>query len=541
MGKEESPQVVTRRTTRSSSSSTPNSKNLETTKSCNPQPMTINDLVFGDEHISFDDLISSLPGRRSQIHELVRLLGPLNSPTIPLFIYGGTSTGKTSVVLQIFRYLNRPFVYTSCRTCYNPRVLFESILNQLSLHRKDVGNGYSSAKRCERPSDFVNLLREALLTVVNNLKGHLENSSSKKSIGRISGKMVYLIIDNLELVREWDKSANLLPFLFKLYAILMLPEVGLVYISNTSPDTYYSDTGYIEPIPVYFPDYTEEDLRQIFLRNQANQKLYSSFLEVVLRPFCRTTRRVDELSAAFSPLFKKYCEPLSDLGISPSEEMKRRLFSHLQPHIMPSLNEVFKISSRPSSEGESNKEKANRQGCTQRLRGCPAIDEIDFHMSTSAKYLLISAFLASRNPATLDASLFDSTGGSDNRKRKRNSSVKSMEHKEAAEQELLMKGPGTFPLERLLAIFQCITSVEEYTLEEEEPGTNSLGVESGDSGLMSDVLLQVSSLCNANFISKGGSCPLDGSTRYRSTASEDMALKVARSLKFPLSKYLYRR
>ena len=86
---------------------------------------------------------------------------------------------------------------------------------------------------------------------------------------------------------------------------------------------------------------------------------------------------------------------------------------------MPSLNEVFKIASRPSSEGESNKEKANRQGSTQRLRGCPAIDEIDFHMSTSAKCLLISVFLASRNPATLDASLFDSTGGSDNRKRKR--------------------------------------------------------------------------------------------------------------------------
>ena len=108
-----------------------------------------------------------------------------------------------------------------------------------------------------------------------------------------------------------------------------------------------------------------------------------------------------------------------------------------------------------------------------------------------------------------------------------------MEHEEAAEQELLMKGPGTFPLERLLAIFQCITSVAEYTLEEEEeeeeeeePGTNSLGVESGDSGLMSNVLLQLSSLCNANFISKEGSCPLEGSTRYRSTVSEDIVLKV---------------
>lgn len=100
---------------------------------------------------------------------------------------------------------------------------------------------------------------------------------------------------------------------------------------------------------------------------------------------------------------------------------------------------------------------------------------------------------------------------------------------------------------------------------------------------MSDVLLQLSSLCNANFIIKGGSCPLEGSTRYRSTVSEDLALKVsfqsfpkfltkfscrgnilkdslmlsnciiyytlsvwnglqvARSLKFPLPNYLYRR
>ncbi|KAL6968501.1 Origin recognition complex subunit 5 [Sarracenia purpurea var. burkii] len=115
-----------------------------------------------------------------------------------------------------------------------------------------------------------------------------------------------------------------------------------------------------------------------------------------------------------------------------------------------------------------------------------------------------------------------------------------MERKEATEQELLMKGPGTFPLERLLVIFQCITSVAENSLDEEQ-GTNEFGVESGDTGLMSDVLLQLSSLCNANFISKGGSCPLEGSTRYRSTVSEDMALKVARSLKFPLSKYLYRR
>ncbi|KAL6968510.1 Origin recognition complex subunit 5 [Sarracenia purpurea var. burkii] len=265
--------------------------------------------------------------------------------------------------------------------------------------------------RCERPSDFVNLLRETLLTVVNNLKGRFGKSSSKNPTGRINGKMVYWIIDNLELVREWDKSATILPFLFKMYDILMMPEVGLIYISKTSPDTYYSDTGYVEPIPVYFSDYTEEDLRQIFMRKKANPKLYSSFLDVVLRPFCRITRRVDELSAAFFPLFKKYCEPLSDLGISPSEGMKRRLISHLQPHIMGSLSEVFKVASLPSYDGEANKEKAKHKSNTLRLGSSQTIEEMDFHMSISAKYLLISAFLASKNPATLDASMFDSIGG----------------------------------------------------------------------------------------------------------------------------------
>ncbi|CAK9150377.1 unnamed protein product [Ilex paraguariensis] len=531
MGEEESPQI-TRRTTRASSSNPNLNSAAETVlHNCNSQPLTHNDLIYGDEPISFDDLICSFPGRRIQILELLQLLGPLNSPVIPLFIYGGACRGKTSTVLQIFRHLNRPFVYSSCLTCYSPRILFESILNQLLLHRKHEGNGYSSAKRCERPSEFVNLLREALGNIINSLKGNMGKSNSKKLVGQAKGQIIYLIFDNLELVRDWEKSSNILPFLFMLYDIMKMPEVGLIFISNTSPDTYYFNTGYTEPVPLYFPEYTEDDLRQILMRNQCNPKLYSSFLDVLLRPFSRITRRVDELSTAFPALYKKYCEPLSDLGIFPNEKIKRMLFSHLQPHIAPSLNEIFRV------EAGHNKDKAKGKGNARKAGVSEASDEVEFHMSTSAKYLLISAFLASRNPATLDASLFDPTGGSDNRKRKRKSSVKSVEQKETAEQELLMKGPGTFPLERLLAIYQCLTSVEECSFDEEQ-GTDGLGCENGDSGLMSDILLQLSSLCSANFMSKGGSCPLEGSTRYRCTVSEDMALKVARSLKFPLSNWL---
>nr|KAJ0196681.1 hypothetical protein LSAT_V11C700344180 [Lactuca sativa] len=91
--------------------------------------------------------------------------------------------------------------------------------------------------------------------------------------------MVYLIFDSLELVRDWDKSSTILPFLFKLHDILKVPDVGLIFVSSSSLDTFYSDTGFVDPIPVYFPDYTEDALRQILMRNQPNPKLYSAFLE----------------------------------------------------------------------------------------------------------------------------------------------------------------------------------------------------------------------------------------------------------------------
>ncbi|CAJ1819630.1 unnamed protein product [Sphenostylis stenocarpa] len=528
-----------RRTTRSSTSSpTSTSNNVIAPKVNSLEPLTINDLLVGGDPISLDDIISDFPGRRSQILEIVRLLGPLNSPMLPLFVYGGSSTGKTSIILQLFRHLNRPLIYSSCRTCYNQGILFESILNQLFLHRKNAANAYANAKRCERPSDFVNFLREALTNVIINLKEKSEKLVSNKMTQGKIGNMIYLMFDNFHLVREWDKSSTIVPLLFNLYDMLKMPEVGLIFISSTSPDTFYSNMGYVEPIPIYFPDYTEGDIRQILLRNQVNPKLYSSFLDVALKSFYGITKQVGDLSAALKPLYEKYCEPLSDKGkgVAPNQEMRRRLLAHINPHIGPALNEIFKVSSPSSIEVETRKEE-KRKGNPGRLEQCEELGSLDFHMSTSAKYLLISAFLASRNPATLDASLFDSKGGSDNRKRKRKPSEKSMERKETLEEELLMKGPGTFPLERLLAIFQCLVSVAE---DEEEPNNDGFGVEGGNGGLMSDVLLQLSSLCNANFIFKGRSCPIEGSTRYRSTISEDLALKVARSLKFPLSKYLYR-
>ena len=148
----------------------------------------------------------------------------------------------------------------------------------------------------------------------------------------------------------------------------------------------------------------------------------SSFLcldSVVLKPLFRVTRRVDELAAMLEPLFRRYCEPLGDLNAVPDEGIRRRLFEHLQPHLAVALNETFSVPMR-ASVGDCKDGISGGKGVKRQFGGRDGLSsELEFHMSVSAKYLLLSAFLASRNPATLDAALFDSTGGSDSRNRKR--------------------------------------------------------------------------------------------------------------------------
>ncbi|KAK4756368.1 hypothetical protein SAY87_006495 [Trapa incisa] len=540
MAREESLRATKRITRSASSAPTPEKKSgFKTKKTADLCSPSLTDLVYGDP-ISLDALLSTFPGRKAQILELIKLLGHLNSPTLPLFIYGVPSTGKTSIILQLFRHLNRPFVYSSFRTCYNPRSFFESVLNQLLLHHRDASNGYSSAKRCDRPSDFVDLLRDALTSLIKRLKGSVKKSMPPQLALPVDGHMIYLIFDHLELVREWGKSSSVLHFLFNLYDNLNIPEVGFIFLSNLAPDMFCSNMSYVEQIPVYFPSYSEDDIRQIFLRNQENQKLYSSFLDVVLRPLSRITRRLDELSPTFASLYMQYCKPISGPDTVLNEDMKRRLYSKLNPHITSACNETFRVLDYAAPEAETST-KFEMKACKRKLESSKKSDELDFHLSTSAKYLLISAFLASRNQATLDASLFDSSGGPDGRKRRRKVSQKVMAQQETAEDDLHTKGPGSFPLERLLAIFQCLSSVAEGSPDEDGGSDDWLGIGGEGAVVTTDILLQISSLSNVNFIVRGGSCPLEGSTRYKCMVSEDLALKVARSLKFPLAKYIYRR
>ncbi|KAG6420777.1 hypothetical protein SASPL_117316 [Salvia splendens] len=535
MSKEESP-LVGRRTTRSSLNSTPNSKaHQEVPKATYlSRPLTIKDLVFHGEPISLDELISSFPGRRGQILDLVQFLGPLNSPMIPLFVYGGASTGKTSTVLYMFRHLKRPFIYCSCVSCYSPRILFESILNQLLLHRKNENGCYLSAKRCERPSDFVNLLREALTALIESLKGNTGKSSSKKLSSQVNGRMVYLVFDHLELVREWDKSESIIPLLFNLYNLLKIPEVGMIFISRASLDTFQSDTGYLEPFPIYFPEYTEDDLRQIFMINQANPKLYSSLLELVLRPFYRITRRIDELSTAFSPLFKKYCEPLGDSVTAPVGDMTRKLFSHLQPFISISLNETFTLSSQALLK-DRNMRNCPLEGST-RYRSIVS-EDIVLRVARSLKFPLLLSLFKSLNRYSHDCAFDDSTF--DVCQKKRNGSIKlSIEYNRTTWTSRIMKGYSKFHQRGLSYFSGSIQEKSEWALAEIIFNKNRhVKIKQGMINTESDSIAQASSFGQSNMRSKSGALHNTWIINHKQLIGEeldiDFVISTAKSLQKP--------
>ncbi|KAH9325623.1 hypothetical protein KI387_005801, partial [Taxus chinensis] len=243
----------------------------------------------------------------------------------------------------------------------------------------------------------------------------------------------------------------------------------------------------------------------------------------ILKPFSRACRRVTELSAALEPLFQTYCEPINKEAVIPDEMGKRRLFALLEPHIAPALKQIFNVTTY-SGFTKPGADKARRKFITKRPGFNEAAEELDFHLTVCGKYLLISAFIASRNPATLDATLFDSTGGLESRKRKKKSAASAMEKREYKEQEKVLKGPGSFPLERLLAIFQCITAATDEDLESQQC-TNMSPNDEGSMELMSDALMQLSTLCNINLLYKGSSCPLEGATRYRCNIDQELALR----------------
>lgn len=125
------------------------------------------------------------------------------------------------------------------------------------------------------------------------------------------------------------------------------------------------------------------------------------------------------------------------------------------------------------------------------------------------------------------------------------SSSSAMERKEAEAHEQQLKGPGSFPLERLWAIFRCIVVDNDAPAHgfgqfHSSPHPNVSPEEADGDGeeteeLSADVLMQLSTLVSVNLMSKSSTNPLDGNARYRCNVDGNLMQKVPPHFRFSLS------
>ena len=155
-----------------------------------------------------------------------------------------------------------------------------------------------------------------------------------------------------------------------------------------------------------------------------------------------------------------------------------------------------------------------------------------------SKFLLLAAYVASRNKATTDRTVFD-PGFSPRGRRNSMGQDRAAEEAEAA----FLRGAQSFPLERLLHIFYCM--YEQHGPDEGGDHTDGGGgtVGGGRGAAVqhevqrSEVLMQISTLVSLKLLRVSGGDVAAGGV-YSCKLDDALAVAIATNLKIRLGDYL---
>ncbi|XP_044754857.1 origin recognition complex subunit 5 isoform X2 [Coccinella septempunctata] len=444
-----------------------------------------------------NEIDGSFPERKRQIRELYNLIGePEERHGSSIFIYGGPSTGKSSITKTMLRKLNIKHAFVNLTECYTSKILFESILNKLSDHKIDPSVGQPYAK-CDNVMDFV-------LHLQNIHNGHDLNGT-------------FIVLDNAEKLRTME--FNLLPVFLRFREVSEL-SISVIFITELPFQKFYGKQGLEEPIKIYFPQYNKDELlnilagdvhhaKQMVLNNydellDFDGEFYRNYVNVFLSVFYRVCRDLSELRYMSRINFLKYCEPIMNKETPISDSMA--LFRKVAPTLRSSLEVLYLRIADDRTPSEAGKQSV---GLLLSKENVAKTLELPFY----AKYLLIAAFLASYNPAKDDKRFFVKFHGK-KIKTKKDIKMKS----KVSEQLNTQLGPKPFSLDRLLAIF--------YAILDENIGFNN------------NLLVQLSSLVELQLLSSlSDSYVLDGH-KYKCNVNFDFIQTVSKMVGFSIRKYL---
>ncbi|KAL4457995.1 hypothetical protein ABPG75_012860 [Micractinium tetrahymenae] len=454
-------------------------------------------------------------GREAEVDQLAEEFGRGPRLAGPCLVYGTSATGKTTVVRALLQALRVRHAYVNCVESSRPRPLLCSLLHQLKGGKRQRDELYECAVKCDGIAEF-----QLALPGIVGQRGPcwlvLEHAD------RLAGTD---LLSALLRVRE-DTGAQV--------AVLLIGRAGW------GSGRYLRDTaGALPPQEVHFAAYAPDQLEKIMARRwvalhgEGDAHPLRQFLHAFVPSFCRASNNLLDLQAAVARLFPLYMQPLREGRQLQAPSLYGRIKAEVQ-QCMQGLQlgsgmqqpQQQQHAAAQGGEGEAGavRTAAQRRACSTGLA---------FELPYVSKFLLLAAHIASRNKPTTDRAVFDPGF----RKRGRRD-AQAMDRQAEAAVEAKLRGPHSFPLERLLHIFWAIFA--HHDAEDEEEGREGEGDERREAQRVmqqAEVLHQVSSLVSLRLLDQCSGDILEGQL-YRCNLGEDMAGALAANVRLRLGDYL---
>ena len=429
----------------------------------------------------------------------------------------------------------------------------QSTTTSLALVSAAVVKNTSSANRRKRKraihvADFVQVLKENLDR---------------------NGPRITIVLDDAHRLAE-QKDDRFLPTLLKICE-LTKRNIHVVTISCESIQTFQTTVDLVKPQTIFFGAYTKKELIEVLLKEAPRdiaKERYRAFLDPMVAAFYDTCRAPRELRTALEPLWKRYSEKLYEAirNGTPENELPepRRLYANLmsakknreptgpsqeQNYAQKQHQQQAKIHAGltvPLSKANLALQRGEWPVPEERYFTGEAVLEdatgdaanttntsyiakaLDFDIPKLTKFLLLSAYIVSKNDESVDNRLFATEGAVGNhRKRGRLAHDRNVDR--AARRSL--EDTNAFKLERLLSVFQHIVR-RSY----EEGGSDLADLE--EELLSADVFTQISSATSLGLlVSSQGDAMCGG--KYRSCVSDELAEKLSRNLSVDLKHYIH--
>ncbi|KAH6877318.1 origin recognition complex subunit Orc5 [Thelonectria olida] len=459
-------------------------------------------------------LLQKFPCREHQIRSLATLLHPDAAPCRNLVVHGASATGKSAIVEQLLERLVE-HISSDARAgglnaavvnsvqCITGRHLFERIVGAVAdaLQWEDV------PRRCET-------LAQLTVELVKMLQ-YPERDARWRFV---------LVLDAVD--RQRDAPPTLLPALARLSEII--PCLTCVFIVTSPPVAFLRSSS---SAALQFPPYAKADFVRILAltppdaipgaTQQETTDLWTRFCAAVHDSLTRSaSRTLPSFRHGCNALWPRFTAPVIAGTYTPKEFSKLLISArvHFQDEsvLNPSIVSIRPGDAPPSAETTAKPSTLSTTDLTNLL-------------PTTARLLLLAAYLASHNATRHDLTLFSTYHHG--RKRRRGGGFARAgggprgKHRKIARKLL---GAHAFVFERMMAVFAAVRS--EW----------ADGSAVGAAGLDCDVGMAVATLASLRLLTRVGGAGdvMDRGGKWRINVGWEVIRGIGRSIGVEVEEWL---